>query len=99
VAGVGEEGVHRTAVDRAEELVDSAERRQVGVHGIDAGAEATEGVGGFLDPWIVRGDNEIESFLGADRGQLVADSARGAGDDRERPTCGCHWCLPPYVSE
>jgi hypothetical protein len=38
---------------------------------------------------LVRGDQEIESFLSAAHGQLVADTGGSARDDGERP-CFSH---------
>ena len=81
-AGIGEQRIDRSAVERAVEPVDAFGRGQVGLDRLDLHAFVCRSIArGFVDLRLVGGDDEIEAMLRALLGELEADAGRGAGDD------------------
>ncbi len=89
VARVGDQQVDRPAGDRQHQLVDAERGRQVGLDGIDVGAQRAQRRSRFLERPLVGGDDQVMAVLRGQPGELAADAGRGAGDDGER-TSGIH---------
>lgn len=81
VAGIGEQRLHRPAVDGRVELVDAIERRQVGFHGIDGCTQRAERLGTIVNGRLIGRDQQVEAATRGDDGEFEADAARGTGDN------------------
>ena len=81
--GIGQQRFDRPFADQCIELVDAFDLGEVGLQGIDLGAQRFEILAGLLYLRLIGDDHEVEAFLCAAFGQFVADAGRGPGYDGE----------------
>ena len=79
-------GLEANRLDPLVEADDLLLPGEVEAGALDAGGELVQLPLGLLDLRVLGGDEEVESFLREDLGELEPDPARGAGYDRERPS-------------
>jgi hypothetical protein len=95
-AGVGEERVDRPShsFGNSVELVDTLQSGEICLYCLDCRAQVAKVSRGVFDLRLVGGDHQIETILGADLGEFVANSGGGAGDKGEGTGSLSHFQSP-----
>ena len=84
VSGIGQQRINGPAGCRGPELIDAGGRGQIGLHDLDGRATLATTISGGLDFRPIRSNQQIKSFLGANRRQFESNA-------RRRARHNCEW--------